>query len=80
MKKNSHASVVGSLVYAQLCTRPYMAYVVGVWGRYQSISSADRWKASKKMMRYLQGIKNVMLIYKQTDNLEVISYFDFHIL
>ena len=28
------------------------------------------------MMRYLQGIKNYMLMYRQTDSLEVIGYSD----
>jgi hypothetical protein len=76
MKRNSHASVVGSLVYAQVCTRPDVAYVVGVWGRYPSNPTIDHRKASKKLMRYLQGTKNFMLLYKRTDNLKVISYFD----
>jgi len=33
-------------------------------------------KDAKKVMRYLQGTKNFMLIYKQTDYLEVIDYSD----
>ena len=36
MKNIPYASVVGSLMYAQVCTRPDIAYAVGVLGRYQS--------------------------------------------
>jgi len=45
-------------------------------GRYQSNSSIDRWKAANKVMRYLQGTKDFMLMYKQTNCLEVIGYSD----
>ena len=34
MKVVPYCSVVGSLMYAQVCTRPDIAFVVGVWGRY----------------------------------------------
>ncbi|RDX85463.1 hypothetical protein CR513_33349, partial [Mucuna pruriens] len=36
MQKNPYASVVGSLMYAQVCTRPNIAFMVGVLGRYLS--------------------------------------------
>ena len=63
-------------MYAQVCTRPDIAYVVGVFGKYQSSQSIDHWKVAKKVMRYLQGTKNYVLVYKHTDNLEVIGYSD----
>ena len=62
MKNTPYASAVGSLMYAQVCTRPDIAYVVGVLGRYQSNPGIDHGKAAKKVMRYLQGTKNYMLI------------------
>ena len=34
MKNIPYTSVVGSLMYAQVCTRPNIAFVVGVLGRY----------------------------------------------
>ena len=33
-------------------------------------------RAAKKVMRYLQGTKDHMLMYRRTDNLEVIGYSD----
>ena len=41
MKNTPYASAVGSLIYAQICTRPDIAYAVGVLGRYQSNPSID---------------------------------------
>ena len=48
-----YASVVGSLMYLQTCTRPDISFVVGMLGRYQSNPGIDHWKAAKKLMRYL---------------------------
>ena len=59
-----------------MCTRLDIAYAIGVLGRYQSNLGIDHWKAAKKVMRYLQGTKNYMLMCKHTDNLEVIGYFN----
>ena len=41
MKNIPYASAVGSLMYAQVCTRPDIAFVVGMLGRYQSNPSMD---------------------------------------
>ncbi|XP_050888648.1 secreted RxLR effector protein 161-like [Lathyrus oleraceus] len=34
------------------------------------------WKVAKKVLRYLKGTKGYMLMYRQTDNLDVIGYSD----
>ena len=34
----------------------------------------DHWRAAKKVMRYVQGIKDYMLMYRQTDNLDLVGY------
>ena len=36
-----YASVVGSLMYAHVCTRPDIAYAIGMLGRYQSNPGLD---------------------------------------
>ena len=63
-------------MYAQVCTRLDIAYAVGVLGRYQSNPGMDQWRAAKKVMRYLQGTKDYMLMYRQTNNLDLVGYFD----
>ena len=69
MKKIPYASAMGSLMYAQTCTRPDISFVVGMLGRYQSDSGFEHWKAAKKVMRYLQGTKDYMLTYKRSEQL-----------
>ena len=71
-----HASVVGSLMYAQVCTRPDIAFIVGVLGRYLSNPRQAHWVAAKKVMRYLQRTKDYMLVYRKMENLEVLGYTD----
>ena len=62
---------VGSLMYAQVCTRPDIAFAVNALGRYLSNPGLNHWRAVKKVMRYLQGTKDYMLTYKRSDQLEV---------
>ena len=61
MENIPYASVVRSMMYAQICIRPDISFVVGMLGRYESNLGMDHWKAAKKVMRYLQGTKDYML-------------------
>jgi hypothetical protein len=74
MKNIPYASAIGSLLYAQVCTRPDIAMTVGMLGRYQSNPGMEHWKAAKKVMRYLQGTKDYGLTFRPIDHLEVVGY------
>ena len=76
MQKIPYASAVGSLMYAQVCTRLDIAFIVGMLGRYLSNPGMDHWKAAKRVMRYLQKTKDFMLTYRRSDSLEIIGYSD----
>ena len=65
MQKIPYASVVGSLMYAQVCTRSDIAYIFCVLGRYLSNLGMDHWKAGKRVMRYLKKTKDYMLTYRR---------------
>ena len=73
MKGTHYTSIVGSLMYAQVCTRPDIAYIVGMFSIYLSISGMDNWKAVKRVIRYLQKIKDYMLTYQRLDQTEIIG-------
>ena len=77
MEKIPYASTIGSIMYAQVCTRLYITYVVGMLGRYQSNSCIEHWKAVKNVLRYFQGTKDNMLTYRRPNNLEIIGYSDY---
>jgi hypothetical protein len=76
MKSVSYASAVESLMYAQVCTRPNLAFVIGMLGRYQKNLGIDHWNGIKKALRYIQGTKGLMLIYERLDSLEIVAYSD----
>ena len=46
-------------------------------GRYLSNPSQSHWKAAKKVFRYLQGTKDLMLAYQRTNTLKVVGFSDF---
>jgi hypothetical protein len=76
MKIITYVSAIGSLMYAQACTRPNNALAVGMLGWYQSNPGLENWKAVKKVMRHLQGTKCYSLTFKHIDSLEVFEYTD----
>lgn len=71
MDKRPYARLVGSLMYAQVCTRPDIAFAVGVLSCYQSNPGNDHWVAGKKVLRYLKRTKDYMLVYKQMESIEL---------
>ena len=76
MKAIPYFSVVGNLMYAQVCPRPDIAFVVGMLGKYLSDPDQSHWKAAKKVLRYLQDTKDLMLTYRHTNTLGVIGFSD----
>jgi hypothetical protein len=76
MKAVPYASTVGSLQYAQVCTHPDLTFITGVLGRYQANPGIEHWKMVKKVLRYVQGTKDLMLIDRRSDSLEIKGYSD----
>jgi hypothetical protein len=76
VKMVPYASAVGSLQYAQVCTRPDIAYVTGLLGRFQSNPGSEHWKLLKKVLRYLQRTKSLMLTYRKIESLRILGYSD----
>jgi hypothetical protein len=76
MKSVPYASVVGSLMYAQVCTRPDLTFVTGMLGRYQKNPGISHWNGINKALRYIQETKGLMLTYKRLDSLEIVGYSD----
>lgn len=75
MARVPYASAIGSLMYAMMCTRPDICYVVGLVSRFQSNPGLAHWKAVKRILRYLKGTADYMLWYQASD-LRLIGYSD----
>ncbi|KAL0286291.1 UNVERIFIED_CONTAM: Retrovirus-related Pol polyprotein from transposon TNT 1-94, partial [Sesamum calycinum] len=63
MAKVPYASVVRSLMYAMMCTRPDLCFAVRMVSRYQSNSGPDHWVAVKRILNYLKGTSDLALCY-----------------
>ncbi|CAI7820490.1 unnamed protein product, partial [Closterium sp. NIES-54] len=57
-------SLVGSLMYAAVSTRPDLAYAAGVLGRVVSNPHTEHVHAGGRVLRYLQGTANLGLVYE----------------
>ena len=58
-----YASAVGSLMYAMLCTRSDICFVVSMVSRYQSNPGPEHWTVVKHILKYLRRTKDYMLMY-----------------
>lgn len=66
----SYASVVGSLMYTIVCTRPDIAQAVGDLSKFMSNPGKDHWNFVKMVLRYLQGTFDYYLVYHGTDDVD----------
>ena len=64
MSRVPYASVVGSLMYAMMCTRQNICFVVELVSRYQSNPGREHCKAVKRILRYLKGTMDYCLVYQ----------------
>jgi len=65
VRQTEYASIIGSLRYATDCTRPDIAYVVGLLCRFTSRPSKEHWHAIERVMRYLKGTMTLGLHYQR---------------
>nr|GEX09067.1 retrovirus-related Pol polyprotein from transposon TNT 1-94 [Tanacetum cinerariifolium] len=65
MSRVSYSIVVGSLMYAMVCTRPDLAHVVSVVSRYMHNPGKMHWKAVKCILLYLKGTTNIGLSFEK---------------
>ncbi|KAI3780212.1 hypothetical protein L2E82_10183 [Cichorium intybus] len=75
MARVPYSSAVGSLMYAMICTRPDLAYVVSMVSRYMANPGREHWKAVQWILRYLRGTSSMCLRYGQS-NTGVVGYVD----
>ena len=56
-------SVVGSLMYCMVCTRPDIAHAVSTVSRFLSNSGKEHWEAVKWIFKYLRGTSKLCLSF-----------------
>lgn len=75
-----YMSLVGSLNYLAMCTRPDIAFATGVLCRFMSKPTINHWKCALRVLHYLKGTIDYGIVYgnKATTNygLKMIAYSD----
>ena len=61
MSRVPYSSVEGSWMYAMVCSRPNLAYIVSVVSRYMEKPCKKHWKTVQWIMQYLHGSNSVCL-------------------
>jgi hypothetical protein len=67
-RSNNYASLIGSLMYAAVGTRPDIAYAVYRLALYTADPNISHWTAAKRVLRYLKGMKDLGIVYKTQEN------------
>ena len=71
-----YQGVIGSLIYASICTRPDLSYSVGVLCQFMSKPGTDHWVALKRMLRYIKGSLNLGLVFHSCDDFKLYGLSD----
>ncbi|KAJ3703208.1 hypothetical protein LUZ61_006913 [Rhynchospora tenuis] len=72
---SKYRSLVGSLRYLT-CTRPDIAYSVGVVSRFMEEPKYSHWKAIKRILRYIKGTEALGLFYSNSEEYKLMGYSD----
>jgi hypothetical protein len=72
---NTYQSMIGSLRYLT-CTRPDIAFAVGVASRFMEDPRNPYLKALKKILKYIKGTEDLGLFYQKTNVFELAGYVD----
>ncbi|KAH9685884.1 Integrase catalytic domain-containing protein [Citrus sinensis] len=78
MARVPYASVVGSLMYAMVCTRPNISEAMCIVSRYMYNSSKNHWLAVKWILLYLYGTIDVGLLLKNDGGQQCVGYCDYN--
>lgn len=71
-----YAEAVGSLMYCALATRPDIVQVLSILSKYNSCPREEHWKAVKRVFRYLNGTRDIGLVYKKVETPKIVCYTD----
>ena len=75
MSKVPYASAIGNLMYAMVCTRPDITYVVGVLSRFMNRPRKQNWEVVKWILRYLKGSSDTCFCFTSA-SLKLHGYVD----
>jgi hypothetical protein len=72
----SYQSLIGSLLYGSVSTRPDITMVVSILSRYMSNPSKSHWKQAKMVLRYLKGTADSVSMYGGAPSSKLVGWSD----
>jgi len=76
MEDVPYRSVIGSLMYLMISTRPDLAAALSILSRFLANPGTTHWEAAKKVLRYLRGTYQVGLKYVRTGSNDPVAFCD----
>ncbi len=76
LEQQLYQSLVGSLMYLSVCTRPDLAYAVSTLARFSNKPNRSHWMAAKRVLRYLRGTANYGIAFTKSESGECLGYSD----
>ena len=76
MAEFPYRSVVGSLMYLAVCTRPDICQAVSELSRFNNNPGRVHWEGAKRVLRYLKGSAGVGLLYTGGESADLWGYVD----
>ncbi|UYV76618.1 hypothetical protein LAZ67_14001480 [Cordylochernes scorpioides] len=67
VKKVEYQSLIGSLIYLSVSTRPDIAYAVSALGQFRNDPRRQHWNAAKRVLRYLKGTSCLRITYRKSN-------------
>ncbi|GBN59582.1 Retrovirus-related Pol polyprotein from transposon TNT 1-94 [Araneus ventricosus] len=61
-----YRSLIGSLMYLAICTRPDICHTVSYLSQFNENAGMPHWTAAKRVLKYLKGTKNRGLTFRPT--------------
>ncbi|EDR06651.1 retrovirus-related pol polyprotein [Laccaria bicolor S238N-H82] len=76
MKDKPYREALGSCMWAQVATRPDIAYALSVLARFQGNPGPAHWKAMLHLLAYLKGTIGYKITYNRGGSLDPIGFVD----
>ncbi|RVW17190.1 Retrovirus-related Pol polyprotein from transposon TNT 1-94 [Vitis vinifera] len=72
-----YANVIGSLMYAMVCSQPDIAHSVSILSRFMANSGKEHWNGVKWLIRYVRGSLGAGLKFRSSkEGVGIIGYVD----
>jgi hypothetical protein len=76
INQQQYQSIIGSLMYLSVSSRPDITYMVSTLARFSSHPTKQHWTALKRVLRYLKGTVQYGIVYTRKSSRECIGYSD----